>query len=40
MKMYVVVEGEKYYIEEEIMSKYGLKKGEYTPFTGLEMRRD
>ena len=38
MKLYVVVEGKKCYLEEKIVNKYGLKEGQYTPFSGLVIK--
>lgn len=40
MKLYVVVGGEKRYLEEKIVNKYGLKEGQNTPFLGLKIKGD
>jgi len=40
MKLYVVVEGKKRYLEEKIVNKYGLKEGQETPFTRLKIKED
>ena len=39
-KLYLIIEGEKYYIEEKLVAKYGLKEGSITPFTKLEIESE
>ena len=40
MKLYVEVNSEKLYIEKDIVEKYGLKEGQSTPFSGLEIKKE
>ena len=39
-KLYIVVGGEKQFIDPEIIKKYQLKPGEITPFTKLLLQTD
>ncbi len=39
-KLYVVIDGEKQFIDPEIIKKYQLKPGEITPFTQLQLQTD
>ncbi len=38
MKLFVEIKGKQYYIADKIVEKYGLKKGDTTPFTRLEVK--
>jgi hypothetical protein len=38
MKLYVEINGEKHYIDKEIIRKHDLKKGDITPFTNSEIK--
>ena len=40
MKLYVEINHEKHYIEEDLAKRYGLDEGGITPFTGLEVKRE
>jgi len=40
MKLYVEINNEKHYIEEDIVERYGLKEGKTMPFSGLEINSE
>jgi len=40
MKLYVVINGEKHYIDEDVVEKYALYEDYVTPFTRLKIKKD
>ena len=40
MKLYVEIDGEKHYIDEDVVEKYALCEGYVTPFTGLKIKKE
>ncbi|MDP6178414.1 MAG: hypothetical protein QGG48_00815 [Desulfatiglandales bacterium] len=38
-KLFVQIKGKQYFIADEIVEKYVLKKGDTTPFTRLEIKQ-
>ncbi len=37
-KLFVEIKDKQYYIADKIVEKYGLRKGDITPFTRLEIK--
>ena len=40
MKLYVVINGVKHYIDEDIVKKYGIKEVDITPWTRLKVCKE
>ena len=38
--LYIIIDGNKQYLNKEIVKKYGLKPGMHTPFTGYKIFED